>query len=329
MSDFDAVLERLLAEPAFATALASDPAAALAGYRLSPDEVALLHSQVTGDTGGQSAVETRTNQSSVFGMLAPLAGIAGGIGDALGHGGLGHGGLGHDGVGGLAPATAGQPSTPGLGPTLPGGSSLAGPGLTGQALGDALAGPADGWGTGAGGAGTGGAGGAGPGEVGAGFGAADPSGTAGFGAADPSGTAGFGAAEPPSASGLVGIGDSVGDGIGAPLTSAQGPSYQPPEGYHIRVDVDGDGDWDRHRLHGRADGGVDILVDADRDGQVDFVGHDDDADGRVESAEYDKDGDGFFEKTMYDDTGDGWLDRTVKHSAPPSGIGDALGPGGT
>jgi hypothetical protein len=76
--------------------------------------------------------------------------------------------------------------------------------------------------------------------------------------------------------------------------------------------VDGDGDWDRHILVGRRDGGVNILVDANRDGRGDFVGHDDDADGLVDSAEYDKNHDGVFEKTMYDDDGDGWLDRTVR-----------------
>ncbi len=66
-------------------------------------------------------------------------------------------------------------------------------------------------------------------------------------------------------------------------------------------------------LLGRGDGGVDILVDNDRDGRVDFVGHDTDGDGLVNSADYDKDGDGFFEKTMHDDNGDGWMDRTVPH----------------
>lgn len=53
MSDFDAVLERLLTDPAFAAALAADPAAALAGYRLDSDEVRLLHTQVGADPGAQ------------------------------------------------------------------------------------------------------------------------------------------------------------------------------------------------------------------------------------------------------------------------------------
>src|SRR5437764_561356 len=49
MSDFDTVLERLVTDPGFARALAADPDAALAGYRLDADEVALLRSQVSAD----------------------------------------------------------------------------------------------------------------------------------------------------------------------------------------------------------------------------------------------------------------------------------------
>ena len=78
MSDFDDVLERLLTEPAFAAALADDPDLALAGYRLDPGEVQLLRSQVVGDTAADVAkVETRTNKSSTFGLLAPFAALGG------------------------------------------------------------------------------------------------------------------------------------------------------------------------------------------------------------------------------------------------------------
>ena len=70
------------------------------------------------------------------------------------------------------------------------------------------------------------------------------------------------------------------------------------------------------RYRGRADGGVDILVDLDGDGKTDFVGHDVDADRTVDSADYDKNHDGFFEKRMYDDDGDGWLDRSVRRTPP-------------
>jgi hypothetical protein len=78
MSDFDDVLERLLTEPAFAAALADDPDLALAGYRLDAGEVELLRSQVVGDTAADVAkVETRTNKSSTFGLLAPFAALGG------------------------------------------------------------------------------------------------------------------------------------------------------------------------------------------------------------------------------------------------------------
>ena len=85
MSDFDTVLERLLNEPPFAAALAADPDAVLAGYRLDPGEVDLLRSQVAGDSAADVAkVETRTSKSSTFGLLAPLAAL-GGLADSFGH----------------------------------------------------------------------------------------------------------------------------------------------------------------------------------------------------------------------------------------------------
>ena len=64
MSDFDTVLERLLTDPAFPATLAADPATALAGYRLSAEEVGLLRSQVSADAGGDRTVETRTSSTS-------------------------------------------------------------------------------------------------------------------------------------------------------------------------------------------------------------------------------------------------------------------------
>jgi hypothetical protein len=60
MTDFDEVLGRLVGDPAFASAPAADPGRALAGYRLSDDEVALLHTQVGGDSR-DGVVEARTN----------------------------------------------------------------------------------------------------------------------------------------------------------------------------------------------------------------------------------------------------------------------------
>ena len=77
MSDLEAVLERLLGDPSFAASLAADPAAALAGYHLTADDMEILSAQVSTGTGGERSVETRTSQASMFGLLAPLAGAAG------------------------------------------------------------------------------------------------------------------------------------------------------------------------------------------------------------------------------------------------------------
>jgi hypothetical protein len=412
MSDFDAVLERLVTDQAFAAALAADPAAALAGYRLDPDEIELLHSQVGGDAGGEHAVEVRTNQSSLFGMLSPLVGMAGALpslADSLpGGGGSPSGALptdataggpaAHQGFG-TAQAPPGQATFgPAEGASWAAGQAGFGPAevASGQGAGFPMdggtpagvpdgSGPAGGPGYAPGQAGFGAAPG---GEVHAGFGAAPGGeGQAGFGAAPggagldvaPGGQAGFGSAgvegfgaapghggfgpaedggpgagwpsaggpagawPPPQGAGPaghlfpgglhqggglgfadeigdaltpgggLGFGDEIGDALtpgGAPA-DASGGHFAVPEGYHAGLDLDGDGRDDEHILRGRADGGVDILVDRDGDGQVDIIGHDDDADGHVESADYDKDGDGHFERTRYDDDGDGWLDRTV------------------
>lgn len=74
MSDFDAVLERLLSDPAFASSLAADPDAALSAYQLDAGEADLLRSQVSPDSGGGTGtVETRTNKSSTFGLFSAVA----------------------------------------------------------------------------------------------------------------------------------------------------------------------------------------------------------------------------------------------------------------
>ncbi|MEV0713936.1 hypothetical protein [Asanoa sp. NPDC050611] len=275
MSDFDEVLERLVVDPAFASALASDPGLALASYSLSDDEIALLHTQVGGGASTEHAVETRANQSSTFGLLGSIGGLLAADGPVAGPTGFGH--TAATGFG----AVAGHD---GLGPAAHDGASF---GPYAQAEGTH--------------GGMGGLSGFGD-EIGQGLQNTGPSGIDGMGPAPSAAgeaTSGFGPA-PTADDGLPGGGlDKV--------------STAPPEGYHTRVDVDGDGDWDRHVLLGRSDGGVDILVDKDRDGRIDFVGHDTDADGLVNSADYDKDGDGVFEKTMYDDNGDGWMDRTVHH----------------
>jgi len=76
MTDFDAVLERLLNEPSFAAALAADPDATLSGYQLDAGEAELLRSQAAPDSGGGlAAVETRTSKSSTMGLFSGFADI--------------------------------------------------------------------------------------------------------------------------------------------------------------------------------------------------------------------------------------------------------------
>ncbi|GAA3753310.1 hypothetical protein GCM10022225_42490 [Plantactinospora mayteni] len=318
MSDFDDVLERLVTDPAFAAALAADPVGALAGYRLDADELALLQLQLGGGTDGQHGVETRANQSSLFGMFTPLAGLAGAL---PGVGEIGTAGLGPAGSSGAAGAglvqgfgAAADPG-PGVPPFVeaPGCAVPVGPGSAGVPVGG-LTGLGDEIGREIGSATDGALAQPAGGLAGAladpddGLAAALADAEVGFG---PAAEVGFGSAPeagPPA---------EVGFGPAEPLSGTEGrPAV--PEGYRTRVDVDGDGEWDRHTLQGRADGGVDILVDLDRDGRTDFVGHDLDADGLVDISEYDKNRDGFFEKRMYDDDGDGWMDRTVRAEPPPT-----------
>jgi hypothetical protein len=225
MSDFEAALERLLMDPAFAAALAADPDRVLSGYRLDAGEAELLRCQVVADCAAdEAAVENRTTKSSTFGLFAEV-GDWPDLGNAAG----------------LAAARAVD------------------------ALGDPSTTP------GSGGGGTGGL--------------------------------------------RTGLGDAPRTGWGTETTAfghAEAEHLAPPKGYHNRVDADGDGDWDKAVYRGRRDGGVDILVDLNRDGRADFIGHDRDRDWTVDSADYDKDHDGVFEKRMYDDDGDGWLDRSVR-----------------
>ena len=249
MSDFDAVLERLLGDAGFQAALARDPAAALRGYHLSEDELEVLRAQLVTDAGGQGAVETRTSKSGLVGLFAPIAGAVG-------------------------MAAAGYPS---------GNASI------GSALPD------------------GGTGGSGGGHASLGLAAPAASGSASIGSADDTGGS---------------SGGSLGDGFGAAIGSATDGSATDgsasiggttlPSGtvYHTSVDVDGDGHWDGYAARPRAGGGYDVVVDMDRDGRADFIGHDVNGGGLIDSADYDTNLDGRMDTRMYDDNGDGWLDRS-------------------
>ncbi|GAA2597063.1 hypothetical protein GCM10010399_29650 [Dactylosporangium fulvum] len=158
----------------------------------------------------------------------------------------------------------------------------------------------------------------------AGFGEAPPD-SAGFGEAPP-GSAGFGEAQPEAAPagdhGPDGIAEAVNRGTvyrsgsyDSGLAGMIGNDVQPQaptDGYHTRVDWDGDGKWDRHTYVERPDGGVDIVVDADGDGRPEFIGHDTDRDGLINSADVDTNRDGVMDARYEDLNGDGWLDRRTR-----------------
>jgi hypothetical protein len=285
MSDFDDVLERLIDDVPFRQALAEDPDTMLAGYSLSPDERALLHSQVQSGSGAERTVEMRTSKSGMVGLLGPLGAVLGmATGQATGFGGVelhhpgpgsgddsgGHGGFGDAAGHG---ADAGKGGSGGHG----GFGGQGGPGGQGGSVGAGAQGGSDGQG------GSGGQGGS-----------AGQGGSGGLG--------GFGGSEP-----LGAVGPAPGQDTGV-LGNAAVRAHD----YEAYVDVNGDGRWDASVAYQRPDGGVDIVADVNHDGRVDFIGHDDNRDGLVDSADFDNDFDGTFETKMYDDNGDGWMDRSQR-----------------
>ena len=272
MSDFDAALERLISDPAFREALAADPARALAGYQLSPDELDILTSQVdTGTGGGQRQVEQRTSKASLFGLLSPMGGIAG-FGAGLA-----------DSPDGAAASFGAQ--SPGAGRRR----TVAGQLRVGAVGGELRLRDA-------------------PGRASARSSrerASEPHRTA----AEAYGR-GFGAA-------LGSAGDFVIDGG---VEEPAGPVYDSTgQVYQTRVDANGDGRWDEFTTIDRGGQGVDLAVDRDHDGRVDWVGHDFDRDGLIDEASVDHDNDGTLETRWVDSDGDGWLDtRLPAQPAPDS-----------
>jgi hypothetical protein len=265
MNDFDTVLERLLVDPAFKAVLAADPAAALAGYRLSAEELELLGAQVSTEDGADRTVEMRSSKSSMFGLLSPIEGLVAGSG------------------GGGYPA--GEAFSPAGHHT---GSAF-------QQLGDRL----------------------GPALNAPGAAEAAPTGT-GLPGGAAEGLPLPGAAESVP---LAGAGESpltMGGAQGAlPTGEVFGGGDHIPVGYHPHVDADGDGRWDQYVAVQHSDGSVDIYVDRNKDGLVDFVGHDRNADGIIDSADYDENFDGVADTHMTDVNGDGWMD-TRTPIPPPS-----------
>jgi hypothetical protein len=129
----------------------------------------------------------------------------------------------------------------------------------------------------------------------------------GFGAAPGlEGGSGVDGSAAAASSSVAGFGDAPRSGLG------EREQFDPPKGYHNRVDADGDGRLDPATYRGRAGGGAEIRVDLDGDGRADFVGVDEDLDHRVDFADYDKDHDGVLDQRMVDDDGDGFLDRTIR-----------------
>jgi hypothetical protein len=255
MSDLEAVMERLLTDPSFASALKADPERALAGYRLESGDRELLGVEVVSGAGEDRTVELRTSKSGVVGLLGPVAaafGVAAGSSQAFG--------------------------------TAPSGSqSFGGAGGT-ESLGSA------------------------PGSAGSQSFGGGPSGAESFGNAPTSGDSSFGA--PPG--GDESVGTTSTERFGGEVHVGKSTTGVEATDYHTRVDVDGDGRWDANTAYERADGGVDIHVDHNRDGVVDFVGHDYDRDGLVDDAEFDNNFDGTLETHMRDVNNDGWMDRSER-----------------
>jgi hypothetical protein len=276
VTDFDVALERLVSEPEFREALAADPQRALAGYRLSPDELEVLTSQVdTGSGGGQRHVEQRTSKASLFGLLSPMSGMGGFLSDDSGA---------------SAGASFGTDTEPGAGfGTEPhSGASF----------------------------------GAEP-HSGASFGA-EPDSGASFGTDTESG-ASFGSDDYQPRHGTPSVGAAMGSagdfmsegGVQGPVLDNAGHEY------HTRVDANGDGRWDQFTTIDRGNQGVDLAVDRNNDGRVDWVGHDLDRDGLIDEASVDHDYDGTLETRWVDQNGDGWLDtRQPWEGQGPAGSGD-------
>ena len=75
MSDFDTLLERLLLDPAFKTAMAADPERALTGYTLTDEERSLFMAELSADAGQSLRMEERTSKAALFGLLGVLGDV--------------------------------------------------------------------------------------------------------------------------------------------------------------------------------------------------------------------------------------------------------------
>jgi len=167
-------------------------------------------------------------------------------------------------------------------------------------------------------------------QSGASFGA-EPHSGASFGT-DTSSGASFGADDYQPRHGTPSLGEAMGragdfmsdGGVEEPVYDSSGHEYV------TRVDANGDGRWDEFTTIDRGDRGVDLAVDRNHDGRVDWVGHDLNRDGLIDEASVDHDYDGTLETRWVDRNGDGWMDeRQPLDPAAGGQAGSGAGEGGT
>ena len=77
MAGIEDALERLRTDPAFRAELATDPGSALAGYRLTADDLSRLAIAAASNNSGKSVVEQRTSKAGFFGLFAQITEGAG------------------------------------------------------------------------------------------------------------------------------------------------------------------------------------------------------------------------------------------------------------
>lgn len=74
MSTLETILTRAMSDPAFADALLADPEKALAGYNLTPEELASLRSMTRADFGAPSTNTPEERQSMALGAYLKIKG---------------------------------------------------------------------------------------------------------------------------------------------------------------------------------------------------------------------------------------------------------------
>lgn len=75
MAGIDEVLKRLVTDAEFRAALEADPAGALSGYMLYDEDLEVLASALTSDTGASAGVVERTGKITLAGLRAAFEGV--------------------------------------------------------------------------------------------------------------------------------------------------------------------------------------------------------------------------------------------------------------